>query len=261
MKAKPKKTVTVKKEWQSSLDSFFSTTKNKNQAECAVAAAAATTASNASVNTVVAATNAIDTSTTTTSQTNSQLLAPEREDAILPHAMCRKRAREKDEQVPGSSGRQKPRVSFDLPASDEDLETAETTAHETPSLAIPDIQMAEMRLSDNSRLDSDTANDSNSATVVVATQVDALAVSSSPIIIDLDPDEPDHQEAQQDTSMPEAPELKVEQDKEEGTKTTSVENQAQAVPVRVTNAGGRNPGTCVSTNKQYIALAHKCLRI
>lgn len=240
MKAKPKKTVVVKKEWQSSLDSFFSTTEKKTQAECVVAA---TTAPDALVNTVVAATNAID--ATATSQANSQLLSPEGNDAILPQPMCRKRAREKDE-VPGNSGHQRPRVSFDLPASaaSEGSATAEITEHETPSLAVPDIQMAEMRLSD--RLDTDTANDSNGATV--AAQVGALAVSA-PNVIDLDPNEPDDQQAQ-DISMPQAPELKVEQDKE-GTKIISVEKQAEAVPVRVTNAGGRNPGTYGSEQVVY----------
>lgn len=232
MKAKLKKPVTVKKEWQSSLDSFFSTTKKKNPPDCAVVAAAVGAASTANS---VAVTSTID--AITTSQTDDQSPVSKKDVDISPQAAHKKRAREQDE-VHENGGNQKLRVS--APAASETL----VAINETPSFTMPDIQMAEMSLSDKP----DTAitidsNGSLSNHATVEAQVTALT-ACSPEIIDLATPEPENNQEMQDISMSEVSDLKVEPDMN-NTKTASVEEQAKAVPVRVTNAGCINPGMCI----------------
>ena len=233
MKHKHRKSVTVKKEWQTSLDGFFLSTKITQPAGSYYTSATATTS--------------------TINLLNGQQV-PESENII--ESTSKKRARDQEEgegegeeeeeeeeegeELTASSGKRKLRATFDLPF-DNDTEpstTANSTMNEaTPLVIMPDIQMAEMSLSDKQDVEI-IENNNRSPSNVTPEQVQTLAVGL-PEIIDLE----DTQETT-DINMPDVPNLKIEEGKEQ-TKVSFVEElteySVESSSVTVKNAGAIDP--------------------
>ena len=219
MKSKHRKPVTVKKELQTSLDGFFLSTKI-NQPTCSH-----------------------DTSATATTSVANPLpdqQVSECESNIESTPKKRARDQEEEEDAATSNGKRKLRVTFDLPLDGESEPStiANPTINEaTPVIVMPDIQMAEMSLSDKQDVEI-IENNSSSPSSVTAEQVQTLAVAL-PEIIDLE----DIEETT-DVSMSEVPNLKIEEGKEQ-TKVSFVEELAEcsveASSVTVKNAGAIDP--------------------
>lgn len=219
MKSKHRKPVTVKKERQISLDGFFLSTKI-NQPTCSH-----------------------DTSATATTSVANPLpdqQVSECESNIESTPKKRARDQEEEEDAATSNGKRKLRVTFDLPLDDESepSTTANPTINEaTPLIIMPDIQMAEMSLSDKQDVEI-IENNSSPPSSATAEQVQTLEIAL-PEIIDLE----DIDETT-DVSMSEVPNLKIEEGKEQ-TKVSFVEELAEcnveASSVTVKNAGAIDP--------------------
>jgi hypothetical protein len=225
MKHKHRKPVTVKKEWQTSLDGFFLSSKITQPAGSYSTSATATTS--------------------TVNLLNGQQV-PESENIIESTSKKRARGQEEEEEgeeeegVTTSSGKRKLRTTFDLPFDNESEPptTANSTMNEaTPLVIMPDIQMAEMSLSDKQDVEI-IENNNRSPSNVTPEQVQTLAVGL-PEIIDLE----DTQETT-DINMPDVPNLKIEEGKEQ-TKVSFVEElteySVEFSSVTVKNAGAIDP--------------------